>query len=253
MYNKINIIGMCHLMALPGDPNYQNNIDKTIERAKKEIEILQKYGITKILFSNEFSYPYTNNVSTVSILSMAYIIGVLKKDLSVPFGVDCMYDPYSTINIATSVNSDFYRITLSNLNVDDLVLGKAEINKIVRYADSLKKISNPDLFLNISIPFKKIVNKEDISVLISSIITQINPFAICLSSDNDFYSLFHSLSNDKPLIICDGGCNEKNIIDISKCANGVIIGTALKKNGLLNNQIDEERVKNILHLLEYNL
>lgn len=228
MYN-FNIIGMCHLMALPGDPNYQNNIDKTIDRAKKEIEILQRYGITKILFSNEFSYPYTNNASKVSTLSMAYIIGVLKNEISVPFGVDCMYDPYSTINIATSVNSDFYRITLSNLNVDDLVLGKAEINKIVRYADSLKNISNPDLLLNISIPFKKIVNKENTSMLISSIITQINPFAICLSSDIDLNFLIHSLSNDKPLIICDGGCTEKNIIDISKCVNGVIIGTALKK------------------------
>lgn len=247
MYNNFNIIGMCHLMALPGDPNYQNNMDKTIERAKKEIQILQRYGITKILFSNEFSYPYTNNVSAVSTLSMAYIIGVLKKELSVPFGVDCMYDPYSTINIATSVNSDFYRITLSKLSVDDLILGKTEINKIVRYADSLKTISKPDLFLNISIPFKNIVSKKDRFVLINSIITQINPFAICFSSDDDYYSLFDGLSYE-PLIICDGGCNEKNIVNISKCADGVIIGTSLKKNGLLKNQIDEKRVKNILHL-----
>lgn len=253
MYNKFDIIGMCHLMALPGDPNYQNNMDKTIERAKKEIEILQKNGITKILFSNEFSYPYTDNVSIISTLSMAYIVGVLKKELSVPFGVDCMYDPYSTINMATAIKSDFYRITLSKLNVDDLILGKADINKIVRYADSLKNISNPDLFLNISIPFRKIVNKEDEAVMISSIITQINPFAICLSSDNDFNSLLHNLSSAKTLIICDGGCNEKNLINISKHANGAIIGKALKKNEQLCNQIDEERTNAILRLLKYNL
>ena len=169
---------MCHLLELPGDPNFKNNIQNTLERAKKDLITLQDNDITKVLFSNEFSYPYTSTVEPVTAMSMAYIIGELKKELSIPFGVDCMYDPFSTIDLAIATEADFYRITLAKSTVDDYALGMTNIGKIIRYANNFKMNLTPKILLNISVPFNiEMYNNNNLNLL-SAIITQVDPLSL---------------------------------------------------------------------------
>lgn len=184
--SKINIIGMCHLLKMPGDPNFNSNkgLEETINRARKDIKNLQQNGVSKILFSNEFSYPYTNRLDAVTVLSMAYIVGALKNELSVPFGVDCMYDSYSTIDLANATNADFYRITLPYSTPSDYSLGTTNIGHIIRYSRNYKYSSNARILLNISEPLTHAINNRNYDLLLENIVVQINPYAICISADN---------------------------------------------------------------------
>ncbi len=248
MKNDFEIIGMCHLMALPGDKNYNRNIDETIERAKYEINILQNNGFSKILFSNEYSYPYTDKVDETTSMAMAYIIGTLKQFINVPFGVDCMYDSFATINLAIASSADFYRLTVSHINTDNMLLGKADINKLIRYANTLSTYGDSKLYLNISTAIKSIYSSDEKKELLKLIDTQISPYAICVAS-NDAYKDLSKTNDISTKIICDGGCNSTNIKEISQLTNGAIIGTSLKRKGRLQNSIDEERVKTIVSLI----
>lgn len=253
--NKINIIGMCHLLEMPGDPNFNSNIglEKTINRAKKDIEILQQNGISQILLSNEFSYPYTNRLDAVTVLSMAHIIGVLKSELSVPFGVDCMYDSYATIDLANATNADFYRITLPNSTSSDYLLRTTDIGNIIRYSKNYKYSTNAKILLNIAEPLTYAINNKNYDLLLDNIVTQINPYAICISADNYFYLqkefIIQSIQKkfNKTLFYCDGGCDENNILSVISHLDGVIIGKALKEEKILNNPVDENNVHKIIN------
>ena len=248
-------IGMCHLSALPGDINFKSSIKKTIDFAKKDIETLQKNGITKILFSNEFGYPYTNAVDPVTSMAMAYIIGNLKSEISVPFGVDCMYDPFSTIDLAIATEANFYRLTLPKSDTEDYLLGETKIGQIIRRIMMYKELLMPELFLNVSIPLNISTSIDETVRFLSTVITQINPFGVCVSSNvllnwiesNNIVEIRRSIKNAK--LFCDGGCCVENIKIISQNTNGTIIGKSLKKGNVINNPISSKNVRNIIKLI----
>lgn len=82
------IIALLHLDALPGDPGYCGNMDVVVQHAREDLLALQDGGVDGILFANEFSLPYQPVADIAVVSAMAYIIGKLKDEISVPFGVN---------------------------------------------------------------------------------------------------------------------------------------------------------------------
>ena len=87
------IIALLHLDALPGDPGYCGDMKTVTEHARKDLLALQDGGVDGILFANEFSLPYQPVADIAVVSAMAYIIGKLKDEISVPFGVNVVKKP----------------------------------------------------------------------------------------------------------------------------------------------------------------
>ena len=115
------VLGMLHLMALPTDPKYdeKGGMKAVIDRARKDLHALQDGGIDGIIFCNEFSIPYVENVRTVTVACMARIIGELKSEIKVPFGVDVAMDPYKVFDLATLVPEGAKQV--SERPIEDIV------------------------------------------------------------------------------------------------------------------------------------
>lgn len=245
------IIGMCHLQALPNDPLFDvtKGINFIIEKALQDVEILQNEGINGILFSNEFSYPYSQNVAQVAVATMARILGELKKHINIPYGVDCMYDAFSTIDLAIATDADFYRVTLNQATLYDFEFGLTQLGSLIRYITlnglKAKNIINIDSSVNLSISNKNVSN------LINTITTQAFPDSLSISAqtidkllcfDNDqFAEIFEHV-----ILICDGACNTDNITKILNHTNGVVVGTAFKENQQRSNPISLINVRKFI-------
>ena len=52
------IIGVIHVLALPGTPNYDGDVKNIIEQAKKESLIYKNNGIDVIAIENMHDVPY---------------------------------------------------------------------------------------------------------------------------------------------------------------------------------------------------
>jgi membrane complex biogenesis BtpA family protein len=92
------IVAMCHFRSLPGDPFYDNKkgaMDEVLAYAYQEMMDLQNGGVDAIMFSNEFSLPYLKKVRPITTATMARIIGELRKEIKVPYGVNVLWDPYA--------------------------------------------------------------------------------------------------------------------------------------------------------------
>ena len=102
---------MCHLQALPGDPGYQKDkgIEWVLDMARKELIALQEGGVDGVMFSNEFSLPYLTEVESVTYTTMARIIGELKHDIRIPYGVNVLWDPKASIDLAVATDALFVR------------------------------------------------------------------------------------------------------------------------------------------------
>ena len=88
-------IAMVHLGALPGTPLYddQAGIDGLIEGARRDLNALQAAGFDAVMFGNENDRPYQFSVDVASTATMAFVIGVLRSEIKVPFGVNVLWDP----------------------------------------------------------------------------------------------------------------------------------------------------------------
>ena len=89
---KKPIIAMLHLEPLPGDPLFSRGTDmqQIADLAKRDLEALQRGGVDGVLISNEFSLPYQRKVDTVTTAAMAFVLGQLCSEISVPYGLDCI-------------------------------------------------------------------------------------------------------------------------------------------------------------------
>src|SRR5512142_2891729 len=105
------IIAMCHLAAPPGDPGYDadKGLDWVIERARRDLQALQDGGVDAVMFSNEASLPYLTKAEPITYVTMARVIGELRDEICVPYGVNVLWDPKASIDLAMATGALFVR------------------------------------------------------------------------------------------------------------------------------------------------
>ena len=129
------IIAMCHLQAMPGDPYYdkEKGMKWVVEKAKEDLEALQEGGVDAVMFSNEFSLPYLTKVRTETVASMARIIGELQPYISIPYGVNCLWDPIASLDLAVAVEAKFVREIFTGVYASDFGLWNTNCGEVVRH------------------------------------------------------------------------------------------------------------------------
>ena len=145
---KKPIIAMLHLDPLPGDPRFGHDgggLSDAVEHAKRDLDALQEGGVDGVIVSNEFSLPYQRHMDFVTPASMAYIVGQLKSQLSVPFGVDAISDGLACIELAAACEANFVRGTFSGVYVGDGGLYNNDFSMLMRrkaalHLDDLKML-----------------------------------------------------------------------------------------------------------------
>ena len=118
------VIGMCHLLALPGDPEYDGaaGMRAVVDDARANLRALLAGGVDGVMFSNEFSLPYLTKVETVTVAAMARVIAELYDDIRRPFGVNVLWDPYASLDLAVATGAQFVREIFTGVYASDFGL-----------------------------------------------------------------------------------------------------------------------------------
>ena len=129
------IIAMCHLLPLPGDPHFRpgDDIKTIINAARKDLLALQAGGVDGVMFSNEFSLPYLTKVESITLAVMGRIIGKLISDITVPFGVNVLWDAKASLDLAVAVDAKFVREIFTGVYASDFGLWNTNIGETVRH------------------------------------------------------------------------------------------------------------------------
>lgn len=257
------IIAMLHLDALPGDPrfHYGDSMERVVEHARADLKALQEGGVDGILISNEFSLPYERHMSFVTPAAMAYVIGALKSEIRVPYGVDCISDGLATIELAAAVNAKFVRGTFSGVYVGDGGLYNNDFSQLLRrkaalHLDDLKMLYfiNPESDRNL--------DTRPLADIAKSTIFKAHPDGLCISAnaagqDVD-EGLIASVKEAAPdmAVLCNTGCRPDTIAQKLTYADAAVVGTYFKENGKLENEklenvrVDAARVKEFMAVVK---
>ena len=247
------VIGMCHLQALPGDPAYDSEagLGAVVEDARANLAALQTGGVDGIMFSNEFSLPYLTKVETVTVAAMARVIAELSAQITVPFGVNVLWDPYASLDLAVATGALFVREIFTGVYASDFGLWDTNCGDIVRHQH---KINGKDvrLLFNILPEAATYLANRDIVSVARSTVFNTAPDALCISgltagevTSTETLRVVKQALPHVP-IVANTGVHLANVREQLGIADAAIIGTAFKRDGVFENPVDEERVRELM-------
>jgi uncharacterized protein len=251
------IIGMAHLPALPGSALYDasQTLDAIEQHAVRDAVAIQAGGAHGVMLENFGDVPfYKNRVPAETIACITRIATAVRRAITIPLGINVLRnDGCSALAIAHATGAQFIRVNvLCGARVTDQGIIEGIAAQLLRdrnrlackhiaiFADVDVKHSAP---LDASLPIEQevadIINRGLADAVIVSGSGTGKP------TDIDQIQCVKQAAQGAPVLI-GSGVTLDTIAQQLAAADGVIVGTALKGNGTINEPIDEAIVRNLI-------
>lgn len=247
------IIGMVHLWPLPGAPGYTGyGIQTIVDHALRDAEALVEGGVDGLMVENMWDWPYYvgAEVKPEAIAAQAVAARKVVEAVDLPVGINVIHNGgVVALAIAVAAGARFMRVCiltgarlwdtgeLDHGCAADLLRKRKELHaeglKLFADVDKKHSIPFPGLDLATHIEWTRFYGAD--ALIVSGRMTGDAP-------DLEKVRRAKELAGDCPLLL-GSGTNEKNIADFLRYADGAIVGTSLKVDGIGENPVDVERVR----------
>ena len=250
------VIGMIHVPPLPGAPLYDDaaGVGRLLDSARADLLALQEGGIDAVMFCNENDRPYELAVGPETVGAMAALIGQLKSELDVPFGVDVLWDPVAAIAVAHATGGSFVREVFTGSYTSDMGLWNTNAARALRFRRRIG--ANVKLLYNVNAEFASSFDQRALGALAGSVAFSSLPDGICVSGpmtgtevDIDRLATVKAAVGHIPVFV-NTGVRRENVREKLRHADGCIVGTGLKREGVTWNSVDPARVKALMAEVE---
>ena len=246
------VVAMLHLPGLPGRPLHDvaGGADAILEPVARDLAVLQEAGVDGLLFCNEKDYPYQLKVGPEVAAAMAATVGRLRDRIRVPFGVNLLWDPKATLAVARATGASFIREVLTGVYESDFGMIEPNIGELAAYRMAIGA-ADVALFDNISPEFSSPIGTRTVAdrargaaflgmdaILISGWAAG-SPMAM-----GDLIAAKEA-APETP-VIANTGVQADRIAEIFTVADGAIVGTSLKVDGITWNPVDRDRALRLM-------
>lgn len=244
------IIGMCHLSALPGDPGFdaRGGMRGVMTRAEADLSALQEGGVDAVLFSNEFSLPYLTKVHPVTTAAMARVVGELLHGVRVPFGVNVLWDGKASLDLAVATGASFVREIFTGVYASDFGLWNTNVGEVVRHQHAIGG-GHVRLLYNIVPEAAQYLAEREFAKIVRTTVFNCHPDALCVSgltagaaTSTEALRVVKQVAPSTP-VFANTGVRLETVADQLAVADGAVVGTAFKADGVFENSVDVSRVR----------
>jgi membrane complex biogenesis BtpA family protein len=222
-----------------------------IADARADLAALQAAGVDAVMFGNENDRPYEFRVDTASTATMAYVIGCLRPAITVPFGVDVLWDPMSTVALAAATGAAFCREIFTGTYASDMGPWTPDAGAALRYRARLHR---PDLCLlcNVSAEFADSLDRRPLPDRARSAVFSSIPDAVLVSGQitgeaarmEDLAAVKRALPRTP--VLANTGVRHDTVAEVLRIADGCVVGSALKVDGDTWKAVDPERARDFM-------
>ena len=247
------VIAMVHLGALPGSPLHDpsRGLEGLVTAAEADLRALQAAGVDAVMFGNENDRPYEFDVDTASTATMAYVIGRLRDQITVPFGVNVLWDPDSTVALAAATGAAFCREIFTGTYASDMGHWAPDAGRALRYR---KRLGRDDLLMlyNVSAEFADSLDRRPLPDRARSAVFSSVPDAVLVSGQitgeaarMEDLEAVKAVLPDLP-VLANTGVKHDTVAEVMRIADGCIVGSSLKVDGDTWNAVDPDRARDFM-------
>ena len=248
------IIGVVHLLALPGSPGWQGNLDEVVGHALRDAEALARGGVNAVIFENFGDVPFlTGPAPPEAVAAMAVVIDRVAKSIDVPFGVNVLRnDPIAALGLAYATGGEFIRVNVhTGVMVTDQGIIEGGAAETVRRRSGLG--ADVKLLADVMVKHAVPLGEQDIRDAAKAAVQRgladalivTGPFTGEEADMSDVRAVKEAAPEGTPVLV-GSGVTEENIGAYMEWADGVIVGTSMKVGGVVSNPVDCERVARLV-------
>ena len=249
-------IGVVHLPPLPGSPRWGGDMGRVLEQTQREAQVLEGSGANGIIVENFGDAPFLiGRVEPDTVAALTLAVDRVRQVTSVPVGINILRnDAGSALAVAAATGAQFIRVNIHyGVMAADEGLAAGEAYATLRHrqalgaevkilADVLVKHAVPLGEINLSLMARETAYRGLADSLIVTGLVTGQPAAV------DDVLLVRQAVPDR-LLLVGSGVDLSNAQQILKHANGAIVGTSLKRDGLVTNPIDPDRAKRMAEVI----
>lgn len=247
------VIAMVHLGALPGTPLHDaaGGVEAILRGAEADLAALQAAGVDAVMFGNENDRPYELRVDTASTATMGYVIGRLRDRITVPFGVNVLWDPMATMALAAATGASFVREIFTGTYASDMGLWAPDAGAARRYAARLG-VGHVATLYNVSAEFAGSLDPRSLADRARSAVFSSVPDAVLVSGaitgEAARMEDLEAVKRVLPMtpVLANTGVKHATVAEVLRIADGCIVGSALKHGGDTWAGVDPDRAKDFM-------
>ena len=250
--NKKPIIAMLYLPPSLGHQNFYG-LERSLQEINEDLSIILEAGFDACLLENEKDHPYLIEASHENIASLSVFTREVVRNSSIPVGFNYLLnDPKTSLTIAHAAGAQFIR---SDYFVDEM---KRDSDARIMKTDAASIISHKQhiggdhlkIYADVQVKHAQLIKPRPIEESIKETIDH-GADGIIISGqwtgkapDISQLTAIRNLNLNKPTII-GSGFNHDNANELLKLCDGVIVGTAILKDG----RVDRDQALSLLDII----
>ncbi|HEY8379474.1 MAG TPA: BtpA/SgcQ family protein [Nannocystis sp.] len=247
------LVGMVHLLPLPGAPLWRGSFDEVLERAVADARALVEGGFDGVLVENYGDAPfYPGRVPAETVAALAVAVREVARAVDVPVGVNVLRnDGPAAIAIAAAAGAAFVRINVHTgamLGDQGWLTGEAHETLRLRarlgapvaiLADVLVKHATAPAGLEIGQAARDAWHRGRADGLI------VSGAATGAATDPARIRAVKAAVPEAPVWI-GSGLDAGNVAELLPLADGAIVGSTLMHGGVAGQGVDPARVRSFM-------
>jgi len=254
------VIGVIHLLPLPGSPRWDGHMDPVCLRAEQEAAALATGGVDAIIIENFFDAPFTRHrVDTATACALSVVIKRVMNICDLPIGVNVLRnDGLTALAVAATVGAQFIRVNvLTGAMVTDQGIIQGDAHELLMYRKHLLAHKRIKILADVMVKHATPLGAEtDIKQAAKDTVARgladgviVSGTATGSAPDQHDLSAVRDAVPGTPLFIGSGTTLE-NVAALMRTADGVIVASSLKRQGQLENPVDVERVRALVNAVK---
>jgi uncharacterized protein len=243
------LIACVHLLPLPGSPGYKGSMNEIMDRALEETEVYRTNNVHGIIVENFRDVPfYPHQLPPETIASMTTVTCEVVKLFNGPVGVNALRnDASSALAIALASGGRFIRVNIhTGAAITDQGIIEGKAHETLR----LRKNLNADIliFADVHVKHASPMGTRSLELEARDASERGLADALIVSGTGTGQTTHADdvervKQNTHVPVLIGSGIVPGNLMGLYKLADGFIVGSYFKKDGLAENQVDTERVR----------
>jgi membrane complex biogenesis BtpA family protein len=252
---RFPLIGMLHLPALPGAPRGAQSLAEITAYVLRDAEALARGGVHGLMLENFGDTPFfPGRVPAAVVAQMTQIAGAVRRQCELPLGINVLRnDGRSALAIAHAVGAAFIRVNvLTGARVTDQGVIAGQAHKLLRDrvrlgATGIRIWADVDVKHSAALGAPRAIEEE-----VADLVERGGADAVIVSgsgtgrpTDVEQVRRVKAAAGAHPVLV-GSGVTAETVGAFKACADGAIVGTALKVDGVAANAVDAGRVARLV-------
>jgi membrane complex biogenesis BtpA family protein len=247
------IVGVVHLLPLPGSPRWGGSMDAVVERALLDARAYAEGGAHGIVVENYGDAPFLKgDLPPETVAALACCALRVREAVALPVGVNALRnDARAAVGIAAAVGAAFVRVNVhAGVVATDQGILEGRAAETLRVRAALR--ADVRILADVHVKHGRTLHCDDIAAAARDLVERGGADGVIVTGPATGApadpARLRAVREAIPgtLLLAGSGVSEESIGAVLSIADAAIVGTSLKRGGKVGEPVEAARVRRLV-------